>query len=113
MARKTIVSTCNKKGHYIEDCNLTKKLKRDTSQGKANLVENENQEFVAIVTGLKGLQIGMMTEVHMTTPKSIGWWIDFGASVHICNYRAQFKSYEEAIDQKVLMGNHSEAKVLG
>jgi len=26
---------------------------------------------------------------------------------------AQFKSYEESIDKKVLMGNHSEAKVLG
>jgi len=44
---------CNKKGHNIKDCNLVKLLKRETSQAKANLVENENQEFVAMVTGLK------------------------------------------------------------
>jgi len=33
---------CNKKRHYIKDCNLIKKLKRDASQAKANLAENEN-----------------------------------------------------------------------
>ena len=36
---------CNKKGHYIKDCNLIKRLKRETSQAKANLVENENQDL--------------------------------------------------------------------
>ena len=104
---------CNKKGHYIKDCNLVKKLKRDASQAKVNLVENENQEFVATVTDLKDLQIGMATEVHRATTKSVGWWMDSGASVHICNDRAQFKSYVEAVDKEVLMGNHSVAKVLG
>ena len=101
---------CNKKGHYIKDCNLVKKLKRETSQAKANLVENDNQEFV--VTGLKGLQIDMVTEVHMATTNSVGLFIDYGASVHICNDRAQFKSYEEVIDKMVLMLKHSVAKVL-
>ena len=33
---------CNKKGYYIKNCNLVKKLTRDTSQAKANLVENGN-----------------------------------------------------------------------
>jgi len=104
---------CNKKGHYIKDCNFVKKLKKDASQAKANLVENENQEFIAIVTGLKGLQIGIVTEVHMATTKYVGWWVDSGASVHICNDMTQFKSYKEAIDKKVLTGNHYEVKVLG
>jgi len=88
-------------------------LKRETSQAKANLVENENQEFVAMVIGLKGLQIVMVTKVHMATTNSIGWFIDSGASMHICNDKAQFKRYEEVIDKKVLMENHSVAKVLG
>ena len=104
---------CNKKGHYIKDCNFVKRLKRDTSQAKVNLVENENQEFVAMVTGLKGLQIGMVTEVHLAATNYVGWFIDSGTSVHICKDKAQFKSYEEAIEKKVLMGNHSVAKVLG
>ena len=33
--------------------------------------------------------------------------------MHICKDKAQFKSYKEVIDKKVLMGNHSVAKVLG
>jgi len=55
-----------------------------TCQAKANLVENENQEFIAMVTGLKGRQIGMVTEVHMATTNSVGWFIDSRASVDIC-----------------------------
>jgi len=34
---------CNKKEHCIKNCNLVKKLKRDVSQAKTNLVEKENQ----------------------------------------------------------------------
>ena len=81
-------------------------------QAKADMVENENQEYVVMVIGLKGLQICMVIEVQIATTKFIGWWVDFGASVHVCNDRAQFKSYEEAIDKKVLMGSDSETKVV-
>ena len=44
-----------------------------------------------------------MIKVQMAT-KSAGWWVDSGASVHICNDMAQFKSYEEPIDIEVLRG---------
>ena len=54
----------------------------------------------------------MMTEVHIATITCVRWFIDSGASVHICKDKAQFKSYEEVIDKKVFMGNHSVANVL-
>jgi len=75
-------------------------LKTDASQAKANLVKNGNQEFVPMVTDLKGLQIGMVTEVHMATTKSIGWWVDSGASVHIAMTRKNSRVIRKPLTRK-------------
>ncbi|KAF2298946.1 hypothetical protein GH714_029271 [Hevea brasiliensis] len=64
---------------------------------------------------ISDLHIGMVTELNMaTTTKSNDWWYDSGATVHVCNDKTQFKNYEEVVNgQKVLMGNHDSAKVVG
>ena len=42
------------------------------------------------------------------------WWFDLGATVHVCNNKELYKTYDESsIEQQVLMGNHDKAKVLG
>ena len=42
------------------------------------------------------------------------WCFDIGAMLHVCNYKAQFKTYEKSsIELKVLVGTHSKAKVHG
>jgi len=45
-------------------------------KSRADLFENENKEFVVMVNILKGLQIGIMTEVQMATTESIEWRVD-------------------------------------
>lgn len=102
-----------------KDCRLLKKVnaskKRSSSANKANMIEEEIKDLVAIVIGgIKILQIGMVTKLHMTSiAKSFNWWLDFCATIHVCNNRKQFKSYKYAIDREVLMGNHNLAKVFG
>ena len=42
------------------------------------------------------------------------WCFDSGAMLHVCNYKAQFKTYEESsIELEVLVDIHSKAKVHG
>ncbi|KAK0588950.1 hypothetical protein LWI29_007634 [Acer saccharum] len=48
---------CGKKGHRISDCRLKKKKEEDTSNN-ANLVENQYEEIVVMVSKM---QIGMIT----------------------------------------------------
>ena len=57
----------------------------------------------------------MITEVHMAMiANPFDWWFDSRATVHVCNDKKQFKTYNESsIEQQVLMGNHNKAKVLG
>ena len=79
-----------------------------------NMVEkDEVRELVAMVSNI---QIGMITELNMATNdvKTSDWWLDSGATIHVCNNKAWFKTYEELKKpEEVLMGNHNSAKVLG
>jgi len=78
-----------------------------------NMIEkDEVRELVAMVSNI---QIGMITKLNMTTNvvKTSDWWLDSGATVHVCNNKAWFKTYEELKKpEKVLMGNHNSTKVL-
>ena len=102
-----------KKGHYIKECRFKNKQKKDSGasssgngngKGKAHMVETGKDEYVA-----------MVTELHMTSMAvSDDWWLDSGATIHVCNNKALFKSYAEVDEpEEVLMGNHNAAKVLG
>ena len=56
----------------------------------------------------------MITKVHMTMiANPFDWWFNSGATVHVCNNKEQYKTYDESsIEQQVRMGNHNKAKVL-
>ncbi|GKV30219.1 hypothetical protein SLEP1_g39058 [Rubroshorea leprosula] len=60
-------------------------------------------------------KVGMVIELNMANlTKSMDWWLDFGATVHVCNNKAQFKFYEDLKEpEEVLMGNNVITKVLG
>ena len=56
----------------------------------------------------------MITKVYMAViANPFDWWFDSSATVHVCNNKEQYKTYDESsIEQQVRMGNHNEAKVL-
>uniref|UniRef100_A0A2N9EP68 Retrovirus-related Pol polyprotein from transposon TNT 1-94-like beta-barrel domain-containing protein n=1 Tax=Fagus sylvatica TaxID=28930 RepID=A0A2N9EP68_FAGSY len=102
---------CAKKGHYIRECRFLKNQKKDKERNtsEANVID----EIVAMVSEM---QMGMITEVHMTSAaeNSSEWWYDSGVTIHVCKNKTQFKEYVEVGNGlKVLMGNHNTAKALG
>ena len=59
------------------------------------------------------MQIGMITETNMAATKTSDWWLDSGATIHVCHEKKLFSSYkEEKEGQKVLMGNHDATPVI-
>ena len=64
---------------------------------------------------INGIHIDMITEAHMAVIANIfDWWFNLGATVHVCNNKEQFKTYDESsIEQQVLTSNHKKTKVLG
>lgn len=77
-----------------------------------NLVEDTISDLAAIVSKMK---ISMVNELNMAAIiDSSDWWLDSGATIHVCNGKAQSKSFEATKNgQEVSMGNHNSAKVYG
>ncbi|KAM4087168.1 hypothetical protein ACJW30_10G157300 [Castanea mollissima] len=101
---------CGKKSHYIRECRLLKNKKKDE---EGNTIEtNVVEDIVAMISGI---HIDMITEVHMVViANPFDWWFDSDATVHVCDNKKQYKSYDKSsIEQQMLMGNHNKAKVLG
>ncbi|PON99483.1 Zinc finger, CCHC-type, partial [Trema orientale] len=88
-----ICYNCNKPGHMARNC---RNRRRPAPQ--ANLTEEQ--------------LIAMISEINIVGG-SEGWWVDTGASRHVCNNRALFKTYSETEDKKVLLGDSHTTIVAG
>ena len=57
----------------------------------------------------------MITEANMVAlTKTSDWWLDFEATIHVCNDKSLFSAYKEEDDGNyVLMENHNTVNVHG
>ncbi|KAK8314324.1 hypothetical protein V6Z12_D01G163700 [Gossypium hirsutum] len=74
----------------------------------------EDMDLVAMVTeGIESLEIGMTIELNIAmTDKACNWWLDSGATAHVCNDRKQFKSYKLVANREEFIGIYQSVKVL-
>ncbi|MCH80615.1 retrotransposon protein putative Ty1-copia sub-class, partial [Trifolium medium] len=86
---------CGKAGHMARKCK-----NRSNPAVQAHLT-TEEQPYVA-----------MVTEVNLVGGTD-GWWVDTGASRHVCYDRAMFKTYTTAENKKVLLGDSHTTNVVG
>ena len=83
---------CGKKGHYIHECKFLKNKKNDEESNaiETNVIED-------IVDMVSGIHIDMINEVYIAVVANpFDWWFDLGATVHVCNNKEQFKTYDES-----------------
>ena len=97
---------CGKKGHFIKECRYKKKENKksgsssNTKTNEANVMEID-EDFVAVIT-----------EVNAVSAANSDFFIDSGATVHICNNKDLFNTYVEE-DSEVFMGNQAAVRVFG
>ncbi|KAK2455989.1 putative mitochondrial protein [Trifolium repens] len=89
---------CWKPGHMAKKCRNPSRPKPAHLKGQVNVAE---EAYAA-----------MITEINMIGV-SDGWWIDTGATRHVCFDRAMFKTYTNAENKKVQMGNAHTSDVAG
>ncbi|GAU49932.1 hypothetical protein TSUD_408340 [Trifolium subterraneum] len=90
---------CWKTGHMSKKC---RNPKRPKSANLAHINVNVADEPYTC----------MITEINMVGGTD-GWWIDTGATRHVCYDRAMFKTYTNAENKKVQMGNAHTSDVAG
>jgi hypothetical protein len=89
---------CWKPGHMAKKCRNKSRPKPAHLSAQVNVAE---EPYAA-----------MITEINMIGV-SDGWWIDTGATRHVCYERAMFKIYTTAENKKVQMGNAHTSEVAG
>ena len=57
--------------------------------------------------------VAMITEINMAESNPKTWWIDTGATRHICINKDCFSSFEPVQGENIYMGNSATAKVEG
>ncbi|KAH9763726.1 hypothetical protein KPL70_001262 [Citrus sinensis] len=93
---------CNKIGHKASDCRLPK------TKREANVVENTTQHVSDINTS------AVVSEVNLVDSNPREWWIDTGATRHVCSDKGLFISFETVSNgEKLFMGNSATSEIEG
>ncbi|KAK9944760.1 hypothetical protein M0R45_010310 [Rubus argutus] len=106
--------SCNKPGHRASECrsNNGKKKTYKKYKGKATEVNMAEEDKLSI--GISDINLSaVVSEVNLISNTN-EWWVDTGATRHICFDKKMFTTYEEVEQgEQLFMGNSSTSKVEG
>ncbi|GJU66239.1 hypothetical protein Tco_1252498 [Tanacetum coccineum] len=85
------------------------KQKFQVNPRQANMV-NDNMDMIAMEYNV----IAMISEVNLVGSNNSGWWVDIGATCHVCADKSMFHSFR-AVDngEKLYTGNSTIANIKG
>ncbi|XP_071719215.1 uncharacterized protein [Rutidosis leptorrhynchoides] len=96
---------CDQPGHRADQCTKSKKY---TSK-QANMVDDADN-LVAMVSDLTI----MIFVVNLVSSNTREWWVDTGATRHVCADKSLFKTFKEVTSgDKMFMGNSAIADIKG
>lgn len=107
---------CGKTGHKAKDCRFKKGGNNDGNGGNpgngGGKSGNSGSSNQAIVAESAELFVGVI-EANLVS-NVVDWWVDTGATRHICNSKSMFTTYQQVEDgEPMFMGNATTAKVEG
>ncbi|GJY77377.1 zinc finger, CCHC-type containing protein [Tanacetum coccineum] len=108
---------CRKPGHLKKDCKGGKVGNKANGSGTNGLVDGSTNSLKGQNMFNKSFQVYYVTyvsEAYYVRDDDVAWWVDSGATIHVCKDRCWFKTYESLNDGSILhMGNESTALVRG
>ncbi|RVW46387.1 Retrovirus-related Pol polyprotein from transposon TNT 1-94 [Vitis vinifera] len=95
---------CGKQGHKSVDCRLPKKNKPK----EANVIDDITKNVYDIDL------TAVVSEVNLVGSNPKEWWIDIGATRHVCSDKKMFSTFEPIENgEKVFMGNSATSEIKG
>ncbi|GJU94119.1 zinc finger, CCHC-type containing protein [Tanacetum coccineum] len=108
---------CGKTGHFKRDCRSGNKKNANAGglgKGSKDHSQYQGQNLVPAWNRFIKYYVSLISETFYVQVDGIAWWIDFGATTHVCKDRCWFKTYEPVEDGFVLyMGDDHFAPVHG
>ena len=107
---------CGKPGHFRKDCKGGKVGNKSngsgTSGGNGNTNSLKGQNVFN--KSFKIYYVTYISDIYFVQDDDVAWWVDSGATIHVCKDRSWFKTYKSMNDGSILhMGNESTALVHG
>ncbi|GJX37443.1 zinc finger, CCHC-type containing protein, partial [Tanacetum coccineum] len=100
---------CGKTGHFKRDCRSGNKKNANaggSGKGFKDHSQDQGQNLVPIWNRFVKYYVSLISKAFYVQVDVIAWWIDSGATTHVCKDRCWFKTYEPVEDGSVLyMGN--------
>lgn len=95
---------CDQPGHRAANCKMPKRV----TPREANMVNDV--DMIAMVSDV----IAMISEVNLVGSNNREWWVDTGATRHVCADKSMFHSFR-AVDngEKLYMGNSATVDIRG
>ena len=95
---------CKKQGHRSSDCRLPKRNKPK----EANVIDDISKDVSDIDLTV------VISEVNLVGSNLKEWWIDTGATHHVCFDKKMFSTFEPIeTGEKVFMGNSATSEIKG
>ncbi|GJT10990.1 hypothetical protein Tco_0858032 [Tanacetum coccineum] len=108
---------CGKPRHLKKDYKDGKIGNKANGSGTNGLVDGSTNSLKGQNMFNKSPQVYYVTyvsEAYFVQDDDVAWWVDSGATMHVCKDRCWFKTYESLNDGSILhMGNESTALVHG
>ncbi|GKD12209.1 zinc finger, CCHC-type containing protein [Tanacetum coccineum] len=96
---------CGKIGHIKRDCkgvNVGNKANgsgiKGSVDGSSNLLKGQNM----FNKSLQVYYVTYVSEAYFVQDDDVAWWVDSGATVHVCKDRCWFKAYESLNDGSII-----------
>ncbi|GKG02294.1 retrotransposon protein, putative, ty1-copia subclass, partial [Tanacetum coccineum] len=91
---------CDHLGHHAANCKMPKRA----NPRQENMV-NADVDMIVMVSDV----IAMISEVNLVGSNNNGWWVDTGATRHVCADKSMFHSFRAVDGHKLYMGNSRQA----
>nr|GEU87059.1 zinc finger, CCHC-type [Tanacetum cinerariifolium] len=96
---------CGKTGHFKWDCRTGNKKNANvggSGKGSKDQSQDQGQNLVPVWNRIVTYFVSLISEAFYVQVDAIAWWIDFGATTHVCKDRCWFKTYEPVEDGSLL-----------
>ncbi|GJY52573.1 zinc finger, CCHC-type containing protein [Tanacetum coccineum] len=96
---------CGKTDHFKRDCRSGNKKNTNvggSKKGSKDQSQDQGQNLVPIWNRFIKYYVSLISKAFYVQVDAIAWWIDSGATTHVCKDRFWFKTYEPVEDGSVL-----------
>ncbi|GAU31358.1 hypothetical protein TSUD_19030 [Trifolium subterraneum] len=97
---------CGRTGHFKKDCRSGKKHDNananGSGKGSKDQSENQGQKSICDLNSLIKHSVSLTSEAFYVQDDAIAWWIDSGATTHVCKDRFWFKTFVPVEDGSIL-----------